>query len=305
MSSSFNVTSQMLHCSQLEWCSQIVNTVSPSIKSGILSMLQDAIALCKQHTEPSKYLVIFQKILAQIPKWSAVTIGNECERIAKLSGCSYLGEMVACVHLAQIKLLAAARTGRDVAPISIDMPSKSEFVHQCYIRVARLTYANIRLFEQEVSGIQIQENKRAFELLVREGIIDAIRASIPLDMLLNALLNEQDDIEVDVEIKDEIISEIPLDSNSNSNCDFNATANLPLNPNQNSNQFNHNSNPPSNLNFSSIAPNNINELHPPTSVPPNQGIELSFNDPNPEIQQDRMQRLPATLPKINLDLSTF
>ena len=105
----FNVSS--LHESRNEWSARLVTILTPLIIDGYKSILEEAIKLCKENGEMDKYLMTFQNFISRIPKWNATIIEVERKRICEKSGCSYLEDLVTCVHIIQLKILTTMRVG--------------------------------------------------------------------------------------------------------------------------------------------------------------------------------------------------
>ena len=208
----FNLGS--LNESRNEWVSRLLNVMTPNIADGFKALFTDAYTLCLENDEGEKYLMTFQNFLGRIPKWNDDLISNEVERITNNSGCGYLEDLITCVHVVQLKALTCIRVGQKQKKVDIDIPKLSEFVHKCYINVARKLYSNIYLFEKDVTPLQIQKHSREFELIVKEGIINAVRESIPVEQILRSYLDET--TEEDVEVQEEIIEESkPVDDDPN------------------------------------------------------------------------------------------
>ena len=165
----FNLGS--LNESRNEWVSRLLNVMTPNIADGFKALFTDAYTLCLENDETEKYLMTFQNFLGRIPKWNEDLISNEVERITNNSGCGYLEDLITCVHVVQLKALTCIRVGQKQKKVDIDIPKLSEFVHKCYINVARKLYSNIYLFEKDVAPLQQQKHSREFEIIVKEGII--------------------------------------------------------------------------------------------------------------------------------------
>ena len=200
----FNITS--LHDSKNEWCVRLINVLTPLVIEGIQSIFKEACTLCEQNDEEEKYLMTFQNLISRIPKWNQVLVKEETDRIKTKSNCSYLEDLISCVHIIQLKTLACVRVGKEQKKIDIAIPSLEDFIHKTYIKVARKLYTNVYLFETNVPGLERQKLNREFELVVKECIMNTIRDNIPVEGLLRAYIDETE--ETDVTEKEEITSEV-------------------------------------------------------------------------------------------------
>jgi hypothetical protein len=209
----FNVSA--LHESKNEWGSRLVTILTPLIIDGYKSILDESIKLCKENREMDKYLMTFQNLISRIPKWNAQIIETERKRICDKSGCTYLEDLVTCVHIIQLKILTAMRVGQKQKKIDINVPKLDDFIHKTYINVARKLYKNVYLFETNIPPLTIQKHYRELEIIVQECILNTLRESIPVESILKAYMDETVEEDVIEEVKEQIIEEPirkPVDS---------------------------------------------------------------------------------------------
>ncbi len=203
----FNVSS--LHESKNEWGARLLTILTPLLIEGFKSIFDESYKLCKDNNETEKYLMTFQNFIARIPKWNGTIIETEKKRIIERSGCSYLEELVTCIHIIQLKLLTAMRVGQKQKKIDINIPKLDDFIHKCYINIARKIYKNVYLFELNCPPLQIQRNGRELESIVQECILNAVRDSIPVESILKAYMDETVEENVVEEIKEQIVEPLP------------------------------------------------------------------------------------------------
>jgi hypothetical protein len=199
----FNVSS--LHESKNEWGARLLTILTPLIIEGFKSIFDESFKLCQDNGETDKYLMTFQNFITRIPKWNATIIESERKRIIDRSGCSYLEELVTCIHIIQLKLLTAMRVGQKQKKIDINIPKLDDFIHKIYINVARKVYKNVYLFELHSQPLQIQKHNRELEIIVQECILNAVRESIPVESILRAYMDETVEEDVVEEINEQII----------------------------------------------------------------------------------------------------
>jgi hypothetical protein len=180
--------------SQFEWAWRLVQILQPLIYEGIQSIFQEALTICKQSEEEEKYLMTFQNFLSRIPKWNETMIQAEVDRIVEKSGCTYLDDLITCVHIVHLKILTSIRTGKTQKKIDIAIPKLGKFVHKVYVNLSRELYSNVYLFETDVQPLVFQKNRASFNKLIRAAILDAVRGSIPVENLLRAYLDESTDL---------------------------------------------------------------------------------------------------------------
>jgi len=201
----FNVSA--LHESKNEWGSRLVTILTPLLVDGYKSILDESIKMCKENKETDKYLMTFQNLISRIPKWNAQIIETERKRICDKSGCTYLEDLVTCVHIIQLKILTAMRVGQKQKKIDIHIPKLDDFIHKTYINIARKVYKNVYLFEVNVMPLQIQKNYRELEIIVQECILNTLREGIPVEAILKAYMDETVEEDVVEEVHEQIIDE--------------------------------------------------------------------------------------------------
>lgn len=199
----FDVSS--LQESKNEWAARLVNVLTPLINEGLHSIFDEAWNLCEENDEEEKYLMTFQNFLSRIPKWNPTIIDEETKRIVTSSGCSYLTDLITCVHVIQLKVLTCVRVGQKQKKINIDIPKLNDFIHKIYIDVARKVYTNVYLFEKYVAPLAQQKNNRELEIIIKESVLNVIRDSIPIENILRAYMDEtfEDDI---IEQTEEVVT---------------------------------------------------------------------------------------------------
>ena len=191
--------------SKNEWSARLLNILTPQIIVGFKSIFKEAQKLCNDNNEENKYLMTFQNLLVNIPKWSQNIVETESKRISEVTNCSYIEDLISCVHIIQLKALTACRVGLKQKKINIEIPNLYNFIHQVYINCARKLYLNIYLFEIDILPLQLQKNNRELEVIIKEVIMNTIRDNIPIDNLLRAYLDETEETETIVEERQETV----------------------------------------------------------------------------------------------------
>jgi hypothetical protein len=196
-----------LQASRNEWCARLVNLLAPIMSEGFRSIFDEAWKLCEENNETGKYLMTFQNFLSRVPKWNANIIAQETQRIVDRSGCGHLAELVTCVHIIQLKNLTCMRVGSKQKKVDIDVPQLNDFIHKVYVNCARKLYVNVYLFERGIPPLSSQKNGRELEIIIKECILDSIRESIPLEMILKTYMDETIEDHTEIKIKEEIVSQ--------------------------------------------------------------------------------------------------
>lgn len=203
--------------SRNEYSTLLINKIMPCVLQGFFSIFHEAKELCKNNDEDDKYLMTFQNLLVRIPKWSQEMVEKETARIIEKSECSYLEDLLTCVHITYLKILSNIRVGDKQKKIDMDIPELSTFIHKVYIQCARNIYMNVYLFQNKVE-LEYQKNIRELQLIIQDSILQTIRENMPVEHILRAYLDEtieetEEIIEKtitpdeSVELKDEVTEE--------------------------------------------------------------------------------------------------
>tara|TARA_B100000085_G_scaffold285647_1_gene322769 strand:+ start:5339 stop:6484 length:1146 start_codon:yes stop_codon:yes gene_type:complete len=200
----YNITS--LNNSQQEWAIKLLNIITPYITEGIYSIFDEAYKLCLENREKEKYLMTFQNLLSRIPKWNNSIIEAETKRIVEKSKCTYLEDLISCVHISHLKILTSMRVSKTQKKININVPELKDFIHKVYINCGRKLYTVVYLFERNVEPLILQKNKKEIEDHVNNSILNAIRESIPVEEILKAYMDESTDLIANVN-KEVIVEE--------------------------------------------------------------------------------------------------
>ena len=179
-----------------EYSMNLVNILTPLLIEGIKSIFKEAWELCINNEEKGKYLMTFQNFLTRVPKWNQAIINGETERIISQSGCSYLEDLVTCVHISQLKILTSIRVANKQKKVDIEVPKLTDFIHNIYIKFARKLYSNVYLFELQIPSLQIQKNNRECEILCNECILNVVRDSMPIEKILRAYIDQTEEEEI-------------------------------------------------------------------------------------------------------------
>ena len=179
------------------WCMTLLNILTPCLSQGFKSICDEAQKVCRDSRDNDKYLLTFQTFLSRIPKWNQNIIDNEVSRIVEKSKCSYIEELISCVHIVHLKALTCIRVGKRQKQIDIDVPNLSQFIHKTYIRTARKLYNNVYLYEDDIPPLEVQRNSNEIENIIKASILETINESIPVESILRAYLEkgeEEEDI---------------------------------------------------------------------------------------------------------------
>ncbi len=191
--------------SRNEFCIRLINILLPCIIEGFKSIYNEAYDLAVSTDSEEKYLMTYQNLLINIPRWSEEIVEKEVKRISESSGCNYISDLLTCVHITHLKSLTCIRPGLKQKKINIDIPNINSFIHKVYINIARKLYVNIYLFEKDIPPLIIQKNNRELEIIIKECTMNTIRDNIPVENILQLYLDETIETDIEVEEKKEVL----------------------------------------------------------------------------------------------------
>lgn len=220
--------------SKNEWCARLINILTPAITNEFKLIFKDALNVCIDNNEEDKYLMTFQVYLSGIPKWNKTMVDNSAKRAVEFTRCSYLEDLITCIHVIQLKALSCVRVCQKQKKVDINIPSIDIFLHRVYSNVARKVYMNIYLYERDISPLQIQKNNRELEYIIKECILNTIRETMPIETILRSYMDETE--EQTVIVREELAtpshnknSDTPINANSSVNANANSTTSVNVN----------------------------------------------------------------------------
>ena len=164
-----------------EYTHQFIHVIKPSVYKCISNLF------IKSRNEKF-VLKKFQEELSLIHLWNQHVIDTEYETILKLSGCDWLDELITAVFVSHTRILTSINMNKEKGKINLKIPKTSNFIHKCYINVARHIWKTSYLFNDRVSNYEKQKNRRECELIIEQAIVETIRKEIPLKDILKEYL---------------------------------------------------------------------------------------------------------------------
>jgi len=209
-----------------DYTDSLCDFITPQIYRGIKSIYSDAERLSFRNEK--KVLLKFQKLLENIPQWDTATLSIEYDRICQDSNCDYLDDLITAVFVCHTKVLTAVKLGSSKTNIDLNVPNGIEFLHKCYIEVARKFWENPRLFSTQENASQYQKNMRKSSELIVQSIRETIRNLLPIESIIKQYLkniqhsdnisitsdmlheNIQNSLRKDIDDSESVHSDIPL-----------------------------------------------------------------------------------------------
>ena len=159
----------------------LTRTLVPHVADGLWSIYDNAKTACERNSQPEKTLQTFQNLVTRIPQWSPETLDKEVDRIATVSKCDYIEDLLLGVFVSYIRAFASLQQS-DATHVNLEFerPSVSKFIHTYYIAVARKCWTSAYLFKTiGVASEQQARNRREIEGILESTVGEVIDSFIP------------------------------------------------------------------------------------------------------------------------------
>jgi hypothetical protein len=179
-----------------EYMGQLYLIMCPPMIEVFQDMYDEATKLSKGR----KTLIMFQKLLKEVPNWSNAMSKQHTDNIA--NRCAWFNDLLAAVFVASTKILSAVRLKAENKKISLKLPSNEVFIQTCYNNVAKDLYKDPYVFHEEQSEyIRDEQLTRRFSVCIEA----TVKELIPVQEILQTYMSqsaEMRDIDLDGEVHD-------------------------------------------------------------------------------------------------------
>ena len=194
-----------------EYMGQLYMLMCPPMIEVFQGMYDESTKLSKGR----KTLIMFQKLLKEVPNWSNAMSKQHTDNIT--NRCAWFNDLLAAVFVASTKILSAVRLKADNKKISLKLPSNEVFVQACYNNVAKDLYKDPYVFHEEQSEyVRDEELTRRFYVCIEA----TVKELIPVQEILQTYMSqsaELRDIDLDGEVHDSEDPDVfdgPLEENA-------------------------------------------------------------------------------------------
>lgn len=177
-----------------EYLGQLSAIMCPAMIEVFQDMYDEATKISKGR----KTLIMFQKLLKEVPNWSNAMSAQHTNNIT--DRCVWFNDLLAAVFVACTKILSAVRLRAENKKISLKLPTNDVFIQTCYNNAAKDLYKDPYIFHEEQS-----EYVRDEELIKRFStcIESTVKELIPVQQILQTYMSQDTrDINLDGEIHD-------------------------------------------------------------------------------------------------------
>lgn len=178
-----------------EYTKQLCGILVPSYFQFYLSVLERAREETVKQSDPKKLLWHFQTFLNEIPDWNMEKVNTEIGQIQSSCGCDYLEDLLTAVFIAHTKVLTAIRVSNKQKKVQITVPKVEHFLFKVLCETSKLLWGSSFLFREGIPAIEKQQNYRSVETLLGEGILQAVRAMVPVKSILRDFVSMDEDKE--------------------------------------------------------------------------------------------------------------
>lgn len=177
-----------------EYLGQLYLIMCPPMIEVFHDMYDEAVKLSKGR----KTLVMFQKLLKEVPNWSNAMSKQHSDNIA--NRCAWFNDLLAAVFVACTKILSAVRLKADNKKISLRLPTNEVFIQTCYNNVAKDLYRDPYVFHEEQSEyIRNDELTKRFSVCIEA----TVKELIPVQEILQTYMSQETrDIDLDGQVHD-------------------------------------------------------------------------------------------------------
>lgn len=192
-----------------EYTKQLCAFLVPAYFQFFLNLLQKA--KDQSSAEPKKLLWQYQTLLNDIPEWNMEKVNTEITNLQTACGCDYLDDLLTAVFIAHTKVLTAIRVSSKQKKVQINVPKVEHFLFKALCETGKLLWGSTYLFREDVTSIEKQQNYRSIEGLLQEGMIQAVRALVPVKSILRDFVSADESDEDEEEEKKPEVEESKLD----------------------------------------------------------------------------------------------
>ena len=186
---------------KIEYTKQLIDLLQDEFFDSFMEMYRES----KQSTS-KQTLLSFREKLEGIPEWNQTQINELSESMIK---CDFLEDLITAVYLTHTKILLSVGKRDPLKKIDLVIPKTTNFLHRCFISIARELWKNPYLYEEDISATDYQRNIQSIETIISDKIEQTIRSSLPVKDILQGQLESNPNMKEDtVHVKDSILDDI-------------------------------------------------------------------------------------------------
>jgi len=164
-----------------EYIGQLCLLMCPVMIETYETMYEEAYKL----TKGRKVLVMYQKLLKEVPNWSDAMSKQHTDNIT--NRCAWFNDLLAAVFVSCVKILSAVRLNKDNKKISLKLPTNEVFIQTCYNNAAKDLYRDPYIYHETQN-----EHERNDKLYERFCICieTSVKELIPVQQILQTYMSQ-------------------------------------------------------------------------------------------------------------------
>ena len=164
-----------------EYLGQLCILMCPVMIETFEEMYEEAYKLSKGR----KVLVMYQKLLKEVPNWSDAMSKQHSDNIA--NRCAWFNDLLAAVFVSCVKILSAVRLSKDNKKITLKLPTNEVFIQMCHNKAAESLYNDPYIYHEEQN-----EHSRNDKLFERFSVCieNAVKELIPVQQILQTYMSQ-------------------------------------------------------------------------------------------------------------------
>src|SRR6056300_274378 len=165
-----------------EYLGQLCHLMTPVMIQVFQDMYDEATKLSKGR----QVLIMYQKLLKEVPNWSNAMSKSHSDNIA--DRCAWFSDLLAAVFVACTKILSAVRLKADNKKISLKLPTNEVFIQTVYNNAAKNLYKDPYVYHEEQSEyLRDEKLTTRFCMCIEESI----KELIPVQQILQTYMSQE------------------------------------------------------------------------------------------------------------------
>lgn len=165
-----------------EYLGQMCHLMTPIMIQVFQDMYDEATKL----SNGRKVLIMFQKLLKEVPNWSNAMSKSHTDNIT--DRCVWFSDLLAAVFVACTKILSSVRLKSDNKRISLKLPTNEVFIQTVYNNAAKNLYKDPYIYHEEQSEY-IRDEKLTTRFCA--CIEESVKELIPVQQILQTYMSQE------------------------------------------------------------------------------------------------------------------
>jgi hypothetical protein len=164
-----------------EYTGQLCDIMIPVM----ITVFEDLYKEADKMANGKKVLIMFQKLLKEVPNWSNAMSKSHSDNI--VDRCAWFSDLLAAVFVSHVKILSSVRLKTENKKISLKLPSNEVFIQTCYNNTAKDLYKDPYIFAEQQSEYARDEK---LDTRFRMCIEATIKELIPVQQILQTYMSQ-------------------------------------------------------------------------------------------------------------------